>query len=180
MKKGILLLFVAILAATFTTAKAGDNKIGVRAGYQNTNVYLDGTSIGDNLSGFYVGAFREHQLIPILSLSVGLEYSQMGYKSTDIIKDNININYLGIPVGLKAKLGPVSAIAGTGFNFKVGAHDLIKDDIKGYDIPVYLGAGFNILMIGIEARYQWGLTDIVDGGDKATNRGFQLGISVGF
>ncbi|WP_282037674.1 outer membrane beta-barrel protein [Saccharicrinis aurantiacus] len=177
MKKVVFFLSMVMLTSTFITAEAGDNKWGVRAGYQNTNIYSDGDAIGDNLGGFYIGAFREHQLIPLLSLSAGLEYTQMGMKAFD---ENMNLNYLGVPVGLKAKLGPISAIGGTGINFKVGEHDMY-DDVKGFDIPVYLGAGFNVLMIGIEARYQWGLTDINgDSAGKFANRGFQIGISVGF
>lgn len=180
MKKAVMFLSVVLLATTLSTAKAGDNKWGVRAGYMNSNVYLEGESIGDNLSGFYLGAFREHQLIPLLSLSAGLEYSQMGFKSTGIIDDNMNINYLGVPVGLKVKVGPVSAIGGAAFNFKVGENDSYED-LKGYDIPVFLGVGFNVLMIGIDARYQWGLTDINDATDvKTANRGFQIGLNVAF
>lgn len=173
MKKITLLLFALVMTASFSNLKAGDNKIGVRAGWQSTAFSLDGNKFGDNLSGYYLGAFRDHQLVPLLRFSAGLELSQFG---AEIEKENFAITYLGVPLALKAKLGPISAIGGSGVNFKIGESDGM--DANGIDIPVYLGAGFNFLMIGIEGRYIWGLTDAVDGGYK--NRGFQLGATIRF
>ncbi|WP_075591183.1 porin family protein [Labilibacter marinus] len=172
MKKITLLLLALVMTASFSSLKAGDNKIGVRAGWQQTMFMYDGNKVGDNLSGYYVGAFRDHQLVPLLRFSAGLELSQFG---AEIEKEKMAITYLGIPLALKAKLGPISAIGGSGINFKIGESDGM--DVNSIDIPVYLGAGFNILMIGIEGRYIWGLSDVADG---IKNRGFQLGATIRF
>ncbi len=182
MRKIVMLCFMFIMISA-TIMKAEGNKFGVRAGYQSSNLVSDGDKLGKGLSGYYVGVFKDHDFfVPLLRLSTGLEFSQMGFKGDDSVidGDKLSINYLGIPIGVKAKLGPVFGTVGSGINFKVGEsgkYDDIDYDLKSFDIPVYVGAGVNILFLGIEGRYIWGMTDI----DKDTkNRVFQIGLTARF
>lgn len=174
MKKTLLLLSIVFLSATFISAKAEGNKFGIRAGYQSTYLFLEGSKLGDGASGYYAGIFKDREIAPLFRLSAGLELSQFG---GEVVKEDVKLTYIGVPVLIKAKLGPVSALAGSGVNFKVSDSNI--DDARTVDIPISVGAGFNILFINIEARYVWGMNDIIkDSGLR--NQAFQIGLSARF
>ena len=61
----VVVLFVLI----GLTVQAGD-KIGIRAGYQNSSFHVNGSMLENtgSLSGYYFGVFKEKQLIPLLRL----------------------------------------------------------------------------------------------------------------
>ncbi len=177
----ILLIAVCI---SITVSVQAQNKIGIRAGYQSSTWHKDGSQLAgsDANSSFYAGLFKEKKLIPLLHLGFGLEYLQNGAK---LAGDNKQvINYLGIPVYLKAKVGPFYALTGLGLNIKLSEKYFEGDNsvsvpegskTKGVDYPFILGAGFKILMFSIEARYHWGLGDINNG---ITNQYLQVGAAL--
>ena len=192
MKKTKLLLLAAIIVFPTISAFAGDDeggKKGIRAGWQMSNFYSDGNSVGDNLSSFYIGVFGEKKLIPLLSLGVGLEYSSNG--STQNSPDAKYVRHIiSLPVYLKVKLGPVFALAGTAANFGVAdkfsiegenidLNDILKTNV--FNLPIYMGIGVKVSIISIEARYHLGLLDLdkTDNSSKTTQY-FQLGAAVSF
>ena len=59
---------------------------------------------------FYVGVFKEKRIFPFLHWGTGLEYFQNGAGLADNNKQVIK--YLGLPIDLKVKPGPVYALAG--------------------------------------------------------------------
>jgi hypothetical protein len=183
MKRYHSILFLTLFAIITVSVNA-QNKIGIRAGYQSSAFYKDGSQLSgtDNYSSFYLGLYKENKIIPILHFGLGLEYMQTGavWKSTN---DKQVLNYLSIPLYLKAKLGPVFALGGVAANIKVGEHysgttsPLGNQSFKGIDFPLFLGAGFKLLMFTIEARYNWGMIDINDG---VSNQYLQLGAGISF
>lgn len=184
MKKIYTLLLLALF--TFALMPANAQKIGVRAGYQMSNWYKDGSQLSgtDPLSSFYVGLFKVKKIVPAVHFGIGLEYFQNGFTAANSYKRVLH--YISIPVYMEAKLGPVFALGGIGANFKVSekitlngttASASSEEKSKPMDVPVFLGAGFKILMITIEARYHWGLVKINDG---ASNQYFQVGAGVSF
>ncbi len=177
MKKLILFsgLFLSLLLTT-TNIYAGDKKYGARAGWQLSTLDSDGDKT-DPLSSFYIGVYREKQIVPLLRYSLGLEYMQAG-GMLDYVPDQkeYKIGYIGVPVNLKAKVGPLFAVAGTGINLKVSETDL-SDDTKAFDIPAFAGVGVSFLMFNIEARYHFGLIDIQE---NTNNRYLQVGLGVSF
>lgn len=195
MKTKITIFLTLLFITSFTAVNAqSDNKDvtkGVRAGWQASNFYIDGSSDGTtNLSSFYIGIFGEKKLIPLLRFGASLEYSQVGSVSSDIDDTKYVMHYVGIPLYVKVKLGPVFALGGAAANFKVGekltflGEDFeIPDDSKGnvFDVPIFLGLGVKILMINIEARYYWGMLDI-DKSDDFTMKSqyFQIGAGISF
>ena len=60
----------------------------------------------------------------------------------------------------------------------------IKDEVKGFDFGLGLGAGYWFTeKIGANVRYVAGLSDIAkdnEGGDAAKNNGFQVGLNYKF
>lgn len=185
MKKIFTLFLLALFALALVPAKA--QKIGVRAGYQMSNWYKDGSQLSgaDPLSSFYIGLFKVKKIVPAVHFGVGLEYFQNGFKSASNVNKWV-LSYISIPVHLDAKLGPFFALGGLGANFKVSekvtvngttASATSEQKSKPMDVPVFLGAGVKILLFTFEARYHWGLVKINDG---ATNQYFQLGAGVSF
>jgi hypothetical protein len=185
MKQLTIMLLVALFAMVFISAQAQE-KFGIRAGYQGSALYKEGSRVPDTdpLGSFYVGVFRDNKIVPAFYIGTGIEYMQSGFK---VDNDNkLVLHYISIPVYLKAKIGPVFGLGGIGANFKVSEKLYVdgnssspasEDKSKMLDFPAFVGLGVKILMFTIEGRYHWGLVDINEG---YKNRYFQLGAGISF
>jgi hypothetical protein len=183
--KTIKLLLISTFILTFSFTSFAGGKYGLRAGYQLSNVYKGGATLNaDGLNSFYAGMFTEQRIVPMLFFGSGSEYSQIG--SMTNADNKLVMHYVGIPTYLKLKIGPVYAIAGATANFLVWEQHFYEDapldpyeDAGWFDIPVFASVGVQILMIRIEARYNWGTFDLY----KSPNEGYknqflQLGLAV--
>ncbi len=162
-------------------------KLGIRGGFQHSSMYnvseQNSGRISNPLTGFYVGAYRLHTigLREIFTLNGGLEYMATGFR----IDDNSfrKLHYASIPLFARLKLGPLFGQAGFNLNFKVKEEFTLSgvdalntiDKAPFFDLPLQVGVGVKILILTIEARYHYGLTDL--GGDTR-NAYLQLGIGV--
>ncbi len=187
MKKIIIVL---VLLSAFQSTFAQDEKpqkIGIRAGYQSSIINVDGYQAASivALNSFYVGAFKEKKLIPMLYFGSGLEYFQNGFESNSIDLKR-KLHYLSVPLYLKVKFGPVYATGGTALNFKVAENnkfldtttDPLTEKSNWFDMPLQAGLGVKILMVSLELRYNWGMINLNDIGAK--NQYLQLGLAVSF
>ncbi len=183
MKKIRLFTLVALLI-TISVSTYADGKHGIRAGFQTSNLYNNGSAKNGINQSFYVGVFKEKKILPLLSLGTGLEYSQIG---TNIDSDNKEIfHYLNVPINAKVKLGPLYAVAGASLNFLVSQKLIINGsssdpliNANWFDIPVFAGAGFQFLMIRIEARYFFGTMSLYDSPlTQYKTQAFQLGLAL--
>jgi hypothetical protein len=180
-----LSILIAIMAISIQSVQAqGKRSIGIRAGYQISGLFegserVEGTS---NYGGFYVGVFKEKKIVPFLHWGAGLEFCKNGATLTG--NDRQVINYLGIPVHLKAKVGPFYALAGVQPKVKIGEKIIINDEItdptdeqksKTFDLPAYGGIGLNILIVSIETRYHYSLIETNHG---ARNAYWQFGATL--
>lgn len=183
-----LFVFVALIAITSQSAQAqGKKSFGIRAGYQSSGLFdgsgrLTGTT---NYNSFYVGTYKETKMLPFLHLGTGLEYCQngAGFKVDD---SKLVIKYLGIPVHVKAKIGPVFALVGIQPKFKLSEKIILDGDktsptseqkSKAMDFPAYAGVGINIFIVSIEARYFYSLSETNHG---SRNAYLQLGGALHF
>lgn len=177
--------FLLVITFSLTSYNVDAQKLfGIRAGYQSAITKINGDQHQSNLNGFYLGLYRNNDWLPFLDWHSGLEYIQNGSYSND---DNYRrIHYISVPLGVRAKVGPVYGLGGFALNFRVGetyyvAGEDVTDDNKtnGFDLPFFLGVGFKIAIFHIDARYNWGLIDVREelGGD-ARNEYFQLGVGV--
>ncbi|MCY1723433.1 outer membrane beta-barrel protein [Prolixibacteraceae bacterium Z1-6] len=166
---------LAVLLLSIIAVQAQDHNIGLRVGYQNSRMLVDGSKLGSSGNSIYVNAYKDTQMLPFLFFHSGLQYSQ---SESTIENMDYRLNYLGAPVGLKVKLGPVNAIGGAAFNVKLNEKNSpFEKSAKWYDTNAFLGAGFNILFLNVDARYVWGLTNINNG---IHNNGFQIGLGLRF
>ena len=185
MKKTCSFLFIlmVVIAVLPVRAQKGE-RFGIRAGYQNSAWYKDGSQLTgtDPLSNFYVGIYKDNKLLPAIHFGIGLEYFQNGYRINS--SDKRVLHMLSVPAYAKVKIGPVFGLAGIGANFKV-SEKIYTNDVasspsseqksKTVDFPLFIGAGVRISIFTIEARYHWGLVDINNG---ASNQYFQLGAGI--
>ena len=179
--KHFVLAILAILLITPAFAE-GDTKLGgIRVGYHQSDIYNNGTSSGYPNSNFYIGVYKNNKIIPTLHWMFGVEYFQNGYKESN--DNKWTLGTISVPINLKFKIGPVFAVGGVAANFKIseklvtGGVD-IEDQASTFDLPLFLGAGFRILILNIEARYHWGMLEINDSGVK--NQYLQVGVGVSF
>jgi len=147
-------------------ADEGPDGRGIRAGYQNSFFKIDGDkAFNDPYNNFYIGFFRSNNIVPLLKLNSGIEYFQVGGKTGDA---ELKLHYLSIPLSLRLKLGPVYGLGGLNGAFKIGGTsdfdelDAAVSDFSVFDAGAHLGVGFKFLMIGVEARYNWGLINQTD------------------
>ncbi len=185
MKQHGLLLLIAFFTLNVISVQA-QNRIGVRTGYQNSTIKKDGSMISgtDSYNSFYIGLFKTHKIVPVVHIGYGLEYMTTGVEWNNNA-ENVVLNYLSVPLYLQGKLGPFFALGGAAANFKLNEKysGLIADSPFGeekfntVDFPVFLGAGFKILMFTLEARYHWGMTEINQG---VKSEYLQLGVAVSF
>lgn len=185
-----LLLIIPFLSTLLCSA--GDNKedddndrhYGIRAGYQSSDLVRDEKESMDTRDGFYFGFVRRINLIPLFKLETGLEYMQAGAILSDTSERRLN--YIVVPAQLVFKLGPLLALGGINACFKVDENYIVNDTEQSLsddqsssftDFTVDGGVGFKILMVSVEARHYWGLTDINNG---TKNRYWQLGLKINF
>lgn len=189
--KHIISITAAVFIFTFFTvdmkagAKADGDKVGgLRVGYHSTQFNLNGDFVGEPLQNFYIGLFRDTKIIPLLHFGSGLEYYKNGTKFDS--GDLRELHYLSIPLNLKLKLGPVFALGGAAPSFRLadritvdGVKENPTDDQKSewFDIPLFVGAGVKIWFVTLEARYHWGMLEVVDG---YKSQSFQLGAGISF
>ena len=166
----ILLMMFAFGFGTFSSYAGDKLEKGIRAGWQYSDLYKDGNSLsGDRYNSFYVGIYAYEKLLKskLIQIGSGLTYYQVGSKMDD--DNKVKLHYLNLPVSVKVKVGPVYGFTGLNGAVKLGGETYIlgeKFDVKDFstfDAGFFVGLGVNVLMLGIEIKYDWGLVDVNNG-----------------
>ncbi len=189
MKKVFLFM---VCAASLGTASAQNLKYGIKAGANFANITGDVQGAKTKVD-FNAGAFVKFHLTEAISLQPELYYSGQGAKSDNPgEKGKINLGYLNLPVlfqynvkgGFFAETGPqIGFLLSAKAKPDGGGSVDIKDAFKKTDFDWAFGVGYLTPMnLGINARYNLGLGNIVDGsGDgKAHNSVIQVGVFYAF
>jgi hypothetical protein len=194
MKKTILVLGACfiLLAAQQSYAQA-EFALGIKAGPNFAKINAD-ESPGENLkgrTGIHAGAFM---LIKLTKIGIQPEiiFSQQGSKATYSGSPDIesNFSYMNIPIIIKLyTIAGINLQAGPQFGFltsaklKVDGADEqdVKDQLKGSDISVALGAGWDLPFgLTIDARYNLGLSKIDDSGAGSSGKNQVFQVSLGY
>ncbi len=187
-------MFIAVFAISYQA----NAQLGVKLGYnfaKQSGSELTGMS-EKSLNNLMFGAFLEKDLIPLLDLRIGAEYSPKGTKyEGGGYYTQAKINYLEIPIQAKLKLGPVYALGGV-----YGAYALsgksetdipgqensdikFDNDYKRLDYGMKFGAGFQTglgpLHIFAQGEYSFGLADINDFGSGDAVKNNVISVSAG-
>jgi hypothetical protein len=186
MKK--LSLFVSVILLGSAVMAQTSAKLGIKAGLNVSNVALEPEVIdkGTRL-GFHGGLLAHIHVSPQIGIQPEILFSGQGFE------DNTNdaewkLNYLNIPVmiqymfdnGFRLQAGPqVGFLLDGKIEGDAGGADVdIADDLKKIDAGVGLGVGYlSYSGLGIEGRYNLGLTNINDvGTNELRNRVFQISL----
>ena len=186
MKK--FMMMVAMAFATLTAsaqAEAGTVSLKPLVGITVANI-TDGN--GDAKVGLAAGAELEYQMNETFALSVGALYSMQGSKAE---AGKVNLDYINIPIlanayiakGLAVKVGVQPAFK-VSSKIKAGGVEVDVDkvydnDIKSFDLSIPVGLSYEISDFVIDARYNWGVTKVMDGSDSK-NTVFQFTVGYKF
>lgn len=193
MKKIILMAVMALATvSSFAQHAVGTFTIQPKVGLNLANV-TDGD--GDIRVGAVAGAEFEYQISDIFSLSAGALYSMQGCKGEVNVEGfdvdaTVKLDYLNIPIlanvyvtkGLAVKLGiqPGFNVTSKASVEKSGTKvttDL--DGIESVDFSIPVGLSYEINNFVIDARYNLGVSKIMDGSDSK-NSVFQFTLGYKF
>lgn len=184
MKKWMRCLLVLVIAlSVLSSVSFAQKNRGIRGGWIESEITKGSEGWFDkNYRSFYVGFFNDQNIfIPLLYFYSALDYYQTGSRLDD--NNKLVLHYLSIPIGLKLKLGPVQAFGGVhgavrlSSKLTVLGQDVKTEGFKSFDSGAFLGAGIQILFIGAEAKYTWGLSSVKNG---YKNNFWQIGLTLGF
>lgn len=186
--KKLFMFFVC--AAALGTANA-QVKFGPKAGLNLADITGSDATGYKMKAGIYAGGFARLHLSEKFAIQPELLYSGQGSKyetnvEGTIIKGDVNLNYITIPVmaqyhlpmGLYLETGPQIGFLASAKAKSGGSSTDIKDQFKSTDFSWGAGAGFQLPMgLGFNARYNFGLSKLDEGGNaNAKNGVIQVGV----
>lgn len=177
------LSLIAIFISTAVFSQRGNVQLGIKGGV-NLAGYNGNTNSNDLRTGFHIGGLVHiHTYNPRLAIQPEIVFSTQGASfsnGTDKI-DYINIPFLLQYIGrggLRLETGPqVGALVSAKFEDNDGIEYDIKNQIKQSDLSWAFGLGFlSNTGLGIDARYNLGLSDITKGRGNVKNHVWQFGL----
>jgi hypothetical protein len=186
--KRILFSIAAMFLFTVVT-KAQGFHLGVKAGANLGKI--DGQSFKDEFNlGYQLGGFAEIDFTKGIGIQPEVLFSQTNTTVTDEplsgLKsgEKINLNYLNVPILLRLNasklltfhVGPQFSILTN--NHKTTAGNVV-DAFKGGDFGMVAGAQVNLGALKVYGRYNIGLSNINDVGDKEQWKNQQIQFGLG-
>ena len=182
------LMLLAASTTTFAQNAVGSFSLQPKAGISIAD--LTDTQGTTSRIGFVGGLEGEYQASDIFSLSLGVNYSQEGFKMKN--SDNkIKLDYINVPIlanvyltkGLAVKVG-VQPGFNVGNSVTVDGNTMSSskkdyDGIKSVALSIPVGLSYEISNVVLDARYNWGVTKAFDGLDSK-NSVFQVTIGYKF
>lgn len=208
MKKVIFL--VAVMLLVVSTGSFAQAKFGLKAGLNIANMGGDDMEDTDSRLAPVFGAFVNFSLSEKVSFQPELLYSMKGakdsytdsYEGVDVdIDETARLDYLDIPLmfkfdvggGFNLQAGPQLGLllsaeieqegssSVEGMNISASETIDVKDDLKGMDLGLNIGAGYDFGALGVDLRYNLGLSNIADYEDgDLKNSAIQVGVSYAF
>jgi hypothetical protein len=179
-----LLALSAFLVATPVQGQQGVG-VGVKGGWLYSS-FSEANSDFDNNSGWAAGIFFGGNRDGVVGVQGEVLYAKKGAKEG---QSSVDLHYLEIPILARLNLGSSNrntgallyAIGGPVFDVRLKAEQdsfNVKDNYESTDVGVIAGAGVEISRFLIEARYNWGLRNILKSGGGANtelkNRSFAI------
>ena len=179
-------LFLAVVAMMVSAATFAQNEVGQLTIQPKVGVNIANITDADDTDpriGLAAGAEFEYGLTDNIGLSAGVLYSMQGVKTT-IIDDDCTwkLDFLNVPIlanfyvakGFAVKLGvqpgfklsSKAKVKGSGTSVEVDANDIEGINIKSIDLSIPVGLSYQYQNIVFDARYNWGVTKIVDDADS--------------
>ena len=178
-------MLFAASTATFAQHAVGSFTLQPKVGI-NVATLTDLGDGGKSRVDFVGGLEGEYQATDLFSLSAGLLYSRQGAKyevSVAGVKasDTWQPSYLNIPI-----LANVYVVKGLAVKAGVQPGFMVDKDGRGdaaktFDFSIPVGLSYEFSHVVLDARYNWGVTKVVDAGDKSPkNSVFQITLGYKF
>ncbi len=192
MKKFFIMAVMAVcsLAASAQTPAPGFSiapKVGVNIST------IDGADHNKTKVGFAIGAEALYMFNDMMGISGGVMYSQQGSKQEALgITATYKADYINVPIMLNEYVYPGLAIKlGIQPGFKVneeikfekGGNGIsgTREDLESLDISIPIGISYEFSKIVLDARYNWGVSNIAkEDGKKGHNSVFQVTLGYRF
>lgn len=189
--KKILLMAVVMLAsvASYAQQAVGTFTLQPKIGMNVASLTkCDGC---DPRIGLAAGVEAEYQATDIFSVSAGLIYSMEGNKAKeDGVTLTTKLDYINIPIlanvyvtkGLAVKLGVQPAFnVSDKQKLSGGKASVEAEDVgaESFDFSIPVGLSYEYNNVVFDARYNFGVTNIADGGDSK-NSVFQFTLGYKF
>jgi hypothetical protein len=186
---------ITIFAAVSTMAACAQVQFGVKAGLNLSTLNYSGPDSGSPAykTSFNAGAFASIPLFTSFYLQPEMMYSGQGFEETIFGQPTqFETGYLNVPVlfkyqhetGLFAETGPQVGFLLSAKNNVAGISYDVKSSYETTDFSWALGIGYQFtgIGLGIDARYNLGLTNIAKESQNGTykNSVFQLGLFYAF
>lgn len=156
-------------------------EFGLKGGVNFANLNDDANSNTDARTGFNAGALAHIHVSKTFAVQPEVVFSAQGAEYSN---GKMKLNYINIPVlaqymfgnGFRLQTGPQLGILTTS-EFESGSSELDVDNLKNTDISWSFGASYvSPMRLGIDARYNLGLTDISKASPDLKNRVWQVGL----
>ena len=181
MKKFVLILSATLLLTI--TNYAQQVHFGLKAGVNFSSIDQEPEFDYDSKTGFHIGGLAHIHISDRFAVQPELMYSTQGMKEPGIVTKR---NYINLPVlaqfmfgeGFRLQTGPQAGFL-TSAKKKIGDTETeVNDELETMDFSWVIGASYLFPGgIGIDARYNHGLTDVhEDEYYEQKNRVFQVGL----
>jgi hypothetical protein len=181
--KKIILCSIAAFLSVLAFAQRGNVEFGIKGGI-NLSDYSDNVNTSGFRTGFHVGGLAHiHTSNPKLAIQPEIVFSTQG---ADFNEGTDQVDYINIPFliqylgrgGLRLETGPqIGALVSAKFDDNNDVEYDIKNRFKQSDLGWAFGIGFlSTSGLGVDARYNLGLSDITKGRGNVKNRVWQFGL----
>ncbi|WP_354332265.1 porin family protein [Pedobacter sp. CG_S7] len=189
MKKIFLSAFLMLLSGVAFSQLMPSVQFGVKGGANLSKLTTDNTFSSDNRAGYYVGVWTRFGAAGIhLQPELYLSGKNAKIVQNDI-ENNIRFTSLDVPVligtkigaagiGLRLNTGPVfSFVLDDEQKFGDAVGNVSRLDFKGQNIAWQFGAGLDFGQLGLDLRYEKGLSKVNNNPDTKLNL-FTLGLAL--
>ena len=175
-------LFLAVVAMMVSATTFAQNEVGQLTIQPKVGVNIANITDSDDADpriGLAAGAEFEYGITDNIGLSAGVLYSMQGAKATEDGADcTLKLDYLNVPIlanfyvakGFAVKLGvqPGFKLSSKAkFKGSGGSKEVeVEDGVKSVDLSIPVGLSYQYQNIVFDARYNWGVTKIVDDADS--------------
>ncbi|GLB53719.1 hypothetical protein NBRC110019_27600 [Neptunitalea chrysea] len=175
MKKSLLFILLTLI---FIGGYAQTKHVGIKAGVNFASLTGDGLDGLEDKTGYHIGVTGELGLNDNFSIQPEIMYSTQGAKLEDI---DFDIDYINVPLLAKFYMVKnVSFMVGPQFGYVISDNfdALETDSLKDFDLSGAVGVEARILSFFVQARYNFGLSDVMD--SEAKNAVFQFSVGHNF
>ena len=191
MKKVVLIAVMAVTSLSLSAQSKFTSGFGIKAGANFANLNVQGEEPFNTKTFYHVGLLSHIHVSDAFAIQPEVVYSRQGAETkTSDPREIVKLGYLNIPVlaqfmfgnGFRIQAGPQLGILLNADSEVAGVETEIDDQLKKTDFSIVGGISYMLPMgLGIDARYNYGLSDISSTDDTQpgadySNRVFQVGL----